>query len=206
VAERIQSSEARSYAVFFRDSTGTPVTGLTPAGIARYKDGTAGAPAVTVTEVGGGFYRVALASTVTKDVLVVVDGAGSLTTTRYVALEIPVGGYVDSIDAATSTRATLTGQTAMQTDITTLVGRLTSARALLLDSLSNLDAAISSRATHAEATSDTAGTSTLLGRITSVRAGYLDLLQLLDAAVSTRATPADVHVTVSGAPTINTGP
>jgi hypothetical protein len=116
VAERIQTSEARTYAVFYRDSVGAPVTGLTPTGTARFKDGTAGAPAVTVTEVGGGFYRVTLAATVVKDVLVVVDGGATLTTTRYVAIEIPVGGYVDKVDATVSSRATPAD---VQTTVTT---------------------------------------------------------------------------------------
>lgn len=213
MAERWQTSESRSAAVFFRDSTtGAPVTGLTPTGTARYKDGTAGAPAVTVTEVSGGFYRVALASVLTKDALVVVDGGGSLTTTRYVALEVPVGGYVDQLDAAVSTRATAAAQATMQaaitalgtpaqaSDTTTLLARLTAARALLLDGLNNLDVAVSTRATHAEATADPSGVTTLLARLTATRAGLLDLLSNLDAAVSTRARPVDVAVTVT-APT-----
>jgi hypothetical protein len=197
VAERWQSSEARSAAVYFEDPAGpTPLTGLTPTASTFYKDGTAGAPAATVTEVGGGFYRVSLASAPTKDVLVRVYGGTS--TAGYAAQEIPVGGYVDQVDAATSSRATQASVTALgspaqasaltaaQADITTLLGRLTATRAGLLDNLALLDAAISTRATHAEATSDTSGTTTLLARLTAVRAGLLDNLALLDVAVSTR--------------------
>jgi hypothetical protein len=62
--------------------------------------------------------------------------------------------------------------------VTTLLSRLTSTRAGLLD---NLDAAVSSRSTYAGA--DTAGTTTLLGRLTSQRGTNLDHL---DADVSTR--------------------
>lgn len=213
MAERWQTSEARSAAVFFRDSSGNPVTGLTPTATSNYKDGTAGAPAATVTEVGNGFYRVGLASAPTKDVLVRVDGGGTLSTTRYVPLEIPVGGYVDNVDAATSSRASAAALATVQADtddlqssMATLLSRLTATRAALLDSLVNLDAAISSRATHAEATSDTPGTATLLGRLTAFRAALLDQLAYLDVAVSTRATAADLQVTVSAAPTISTGP
>jgi hypothetical protein len=196
VAERWQTSEARTAKVFLRDSTGNPMTGLTPTAVTQHADGTAGAPAASVTEitVGGsrGFYLVTLAGAPTKDVVVRVDGGATLTTTRYVALEIPVGGYVDSVDATTSSRATAAAQTAMQTDITTLLTRLSAARALLLDNLANVDAAISTRATHAEATGDTAGTTTLLARLTATRAGLLDALSLLDVAVSTRADSAAV--------------
>lgn len=197
MAERWQTSEARVAAVFFRDSSGVPVTGLTPTAVCSYKDGTGGAPAATVAEVASGFYRVTFATAPTKDVLVRVDGGATLTTTRYVCLEVPVGGYVDSIDATTSSRASAAALATAQADLTTLVGRITSARALLLDNLANLDAAISTRATHAEATSDTAGTTTLLGRLTAGRAALLDALALLDAAVSTRARPSDVQVTVT---------
>ena len=113
MAERWQTSEGRVAAVFFRDSTGAPATGLTPTASSNYKDGTAGAPAATVVEVGNGFYRVTFASALTKDVLVRVDGGATLTTTRYAALEVPVGGYVDLIDVAISTRATAAALTAL---------------------------------------------------------------------------------------------
>ncbi|MCU1590028.1 MAG: hypothetical protein JWP11_1284, partial [Frankiales bacterium] len=146
MAERWQTSEARTAAVFFRDTSGAPVTGLTPTGTAAYKDGSAGAPAVTVTEISLGFYRVSFASNPTKDLIVRVDGGGSLTTTRYVALEVPVGGYVDQVDATTSSRASSTAVAGVQTDTTSLLGRLTAIRAGLLD---NLDAAVSSRSSSA---------------------------------------------------------
>lgn len=129
-------------AVFFRDTSGNPVTALTPTATSAYKDGTAGAPAATVAEVSSGFYRVTFASAPTKDVLVRVDGGGSLTTTRYIALEVPVGGYVDSVDATVSSRATSAALAtvqadtdALQVDTATLLARLTLARALLLDQL-----------------------------------------------------------------------
>lgn len=83
------------------------------------------------------------------------------------------------IDAAISSRSTYSGSDTAGT--TTLLARLTSTRAGLLD---NLDAAISTRSTYAGG--DTAGTTTLLGRLTSTRAGLLDNL---DAAISTRLAP-----------------
>jgi hypothetical protein len=82
-----------------------------------------------------------------------------------------------NLDAAVSSRSTYAGGDTGGT--TTLLGRLTSTRAGLLD---NLDAAVSSRSTYAGG--DTAGTTTLLARLTSTRAGLLDNL---DAAVSTRS-------------------
>lgn len=197
MAERIQSSEARSFAVFYRDSVGAPVTGLTPTGTARYKDGTAGAPAVTATEIGGGFYRIGLASVITKDLVIAVDGGGSLTTTRYIGLEVPVGGYVDSIDAATSTRAA--------------IADYTSARAAKLD---NLDATTSSRSSQASVTAlgspaqatalatAQADLTTLLGRLTATRAGLLDNLALLDVAISSRATHAEATGDTAGTTTL----
>jgi hypothetical protein len=80
------------------------------------------------------------------------------------------------IDAAVSTRSTYAGGDTAGT--TTLLSRLTSTRAGLLD---NLDAAVSTRSTYAGG--DTSGTTTLLSRLTAIRAGLLDNL---DVAVSTR--------------------
>lgn len=169
MAERWQTSEGRVAACFFRNDTGSPVTGLTPTAAVLHKDGSGGAPTANVVEVGNGFYRVVFSAAPTKDVLVRVDGGGTLSTTRYVALEVPVGGYVDQLDAAISTRATALALAAVQADTDALQ-------------------------------TDTA---TLLARLTALRAAALDFL---DVAVSTRATPADLQVTVTAAPTINTGP
>jgi len=143
VAERWQSSEGRAAGVFFRDSSGNPVTALTPTATSDYKDGTGGAPAVTVTEVANGFYRVTFATAPAKDVLVRVDGGATLTTTRYAALEVPVGGYVDDLDATVSSRSAAT-------DTAVLLARLTATRAGLLDLLSHLNVDVSTRATPAD--------------------------------------------------------
>jgi hypothetical protein len=191
VPERWQSSEARTAAVFFRDATGVPVTGLTPAATVAYKDGTAGAPTATVTAVSGGFYRLTFSAPLTKDVLVLVDGGGTLTTTRYAALEVPVGGYVDNDDVAISTRATHAEATGDTAGTTTLLSRLTGPRAVLLDNLSNLDAAVSvltGRLSAARAVlldNLDAPISTLTGRLTAARALLLDNLSNLDAPVTT---------------------
>lgn len=157
MAERWQTGETRSAAAFWRDSNGAPMPGLTPVGASAYKDGTAGAPAVTVTEVSLGFYRVGFASAPTKDVLVRLDGGASLTTTRYVALEVPVGGYVDLLDTAVSVVASA---------VTTLLGRLTAARALLLDQLSLLDVAVSTRARPADVQTSVTTTAPPRGELT----------------------------------------
>jgi hypothetical protein len=104
-----------------------------------------------------------------------------------IELELDAVDYQDgtafglaNLDATVSSRSTYAGGDTAGT--TTLLGRLTSTRAGLLD---NLDAAISTRSTYAGA--DTAGTTTLLARLTSGRATNLDNL---DVAVSTRSTYA----------------
>lgn len=105
-----------------------------------------------------------------------------------------VGGRMDSsvgalaanvITAASIAAAALNGKGDWSTyaggdtaGVTTLLARLSAARALLLD---NLDATVSSRSTYAGG--DTAGVTTLLARLTAVRAGLLDFL---DAAISSR--------------------
>lgn len=159
MAERWQSSEGRVAAVFFRDSVGAPVAGLTPTAVVAYKDGTGGAPTAAVAEVANGFYRVTFSAALTKDALVRVDGGATLTTTRYAALEVPVGGYVDSLDATVSSRATAAavatlqaavtalGAPAQDVDMATLLARISASRALLLDLLVNLDVPVSTRAT-----------------------------------------------------------
>lgn len=201
MAERWTTSEARVAAVYFEDPAGpTPLTGLTCAAVVFHKDGTAGAPTAIVTEVGGGFYRVTLSAAPTKDLLVRVYGGTG--TAGYAAQEIPVGGYVDQVDAAISSRASASALTALQTDVTTLLSRLTTTRAGLMDNLTELDAAISSRATHAEATSDSAGVTTLLTRLSATRAGLLDLLSNLDAAVSGLATHAEATADPTGVTTL----
>lgn len=184
MAERWQTSEGRTAAVFFRDTTGAPVTGLTPTATSAFKDGTAGAPAATVTEVGNGFYRIGFASAPTKDVLVRVDGGGTLTTTRYIALEVPVGGYVDSIDALISSRATAAAVTALSSAITAL-GSPAQASALT--------------AVQADTDALQLDTATLLARLTSARAAAMDFLAQLDPGLANRiARQSDVQVTVTG--------
>ena len=203
---RQQTSEARDHVVFITDDDGVPLTGLTPTALAwRIGDG-ASLTAPTVSEIGGGFYKVATGALAASAVIRV--DRGTTGTARYIVLEAVVGGYVDSIDATVSSRATAAALATAQADITTLLGRLTSTRAALLDSLSNLDATISSRASSAAVAgvqSDTDAlqldTASLLGRLTSTRASLLDALSLLDVAVSTRATPDDLDVTVSGSTT-----
>jgi hypothetical protein len=85
------------------------------------------------------------------------------------------------IDVAVSSRSTYAGADTAGT--TTLLGRLTSTRAVLLD---NLDATISSRSTYAGG--DTVGVTTLLSRLSTQRAANLDNL---DAAISALKTVTD---------------
>lgn len=82
----------------------------------------------------------------------------------------------NNLNATVSSRSTYAGADTSGT--TTLLSRITSGRATLLD---NLDAAVSSRSTYSGA--DTSGTTTLLSRLTSGRASGLDNL---DAAISSR--------------------
>jgi hypothetical protein len=188
VSERWQTAEPRSAAVFFRDSTGAPVTGLTLTATAAHKDGSTGAPAVTSTEVGNGFYRIGFTTAPAKDVLVLVDGGATLTTTRYAALEVPVGGYVDAVDAPTSSRSSATAVAGVQTDTTALLTRLTAARATLLDLLSRLDATVTSRSSQASV--DMVGSP-------AQAAALANAVTALTSEIGTRARPADVAVTVT---------
>jgi hypothetical protein len=101
---RQQTGENRTHRVFLTDDDGLPLTGLTPTALAwRASDG-ASLPAPAVEEVGGGFYRV-LTGAIVADAVIRVD-RGSPGAGRYVALEVIVGGYVDSLDATVSSRAT----------------------------------------------------------------------------------------------------
>lgn len=122
---------------------------------------------------------------------------------------------LDNLDASVSSRSTQTSVNNVQTDVTTLLTRLTSGRATNLDNLDatissrapaatalstaqwtnlraanldNLDATVSSRlATAGYTAPDNAGISTLLSRLTSQRALNLDNL---DALVSSRLASA----------------
>lgn len=111
------------------------------------------------------------------------------------------------LDATVSSRASATALAAvqvdadaLQADTATLLARLTSGRAALLDNLADLDAAISSlgspaqasalAAVQADADALQADTATLLARLTSGRAGLLDNLADLDASVSSLGSPA----------------
>lgn len=97
----------------------------------------------------------------------------------------------DRIDATVSSRAsqaavTALGDPAQASDVATLLGRLTAARATALDLL---DVAVSSRAGAASVDALAGLVDDLEGRLTATRAGLLDNL---DAAVSSRATAASV--------------
>lgn len=91
----------------------------------------------------------------------------------------------DAVAEIQSGRATATALTTAQTDLTTLIGRLTSTRAGLLD---NLDAAVTSRAAATTAVSNV--------NLTPTRAALLDNL---DAAVSSRATSASIAALATAA-------
>lgn len=186
MAERWQTAEARVAAVFFRDASGVPVTGLTPTATVVHKDGSGSAPTGTVAEVANGFYRVTLSAAPTKDVLVCVDGGASLSTTRYVALEVPVGGYVDNLDAAVSSRATSAALTTLQAAVTALGSP---AQASALASL------VTTVGTPAQASALSA-LATACGSPAQASALTAAVVTLL-AEIDTRATPDDLAVTVT---------
>jgi hypothetical protein len=104
-----------------------------------------------------------------------VDGSGNAIAPASTALSTSQwtntrAGLLDNLDAAVSTRSTLT-----QTQVTGGAYSIASALCVLGDTrIANLDAAVSTRSTYAG--SDTSGTTTLLTRLSSTRAGYLDNL------------------------------
>lgn len=161
-------------------------TGLTVTVDVYNPAGTHIVTAGSVTELANGVYFYTLAS-------------GSVTTTgEYVAVFHTTDATVDQqdipslwvvnragishLDADVSSRSTYAGADTAGT--TTLLARLTSTRAGLLD---NLDAAISSRLAASSYTApDNADIATLIARLTATRAGLLDNLSNLDAAISSR--------------------
>jgi hypothetical protein len=104
-----------------------------------------------------------------------VDGSGNAIAPASTALSTAQwtntrAGLLDNLDAAVSTRSTLT-----QTQVTGGAYSIASTLCVLGDTrIANLDAAVSTRSTYAGA--DTSGTTTLLTRLSSTRAGYLDNL------------------------------
>jgi hypothetical protein len=135
MTDRWQTNETRQEPHAFRDNAGVPVTGLTPTATVRHVDGTANPPTATVAEIGGGGYRLVMSAPATRSLFVVIDGGPTLTATRYVFQSIPVGGYVDQVDATISSRATHAEATSDTAGTTTLVSRLTGPRAAALDNL-----------------------------------------------------------------------
>jgi hypothetical protein len=99
--------------------------------------------------------------------------AGAIASNAITAAKIAtdaIGAAQIAADAVAEIQAGLSTYAGGDTSgTTTLLSRLTSTRAGLLD---NLDAAVSTRSTYAGG--DTSGTTTLLSRLTSTRAGYLD--------------------------------
>lgn len=187
---RWQTGETRHAVVFIADNLDVAAPGLAPTCAARrVSDGTV-LSAPTVAEVGGGFYRFSFTAPSNDSFVFLVDAGATLDNAhRYVPVEIPAGGYPDQLDAAVSSRSSAAAVAAVQADTTTLLARLTSARAALLD---NLDAAITSRESAATGATIIAFVDELETRLTAARAILLDNLSRLDVAVSTRATPADV--------------
>lgn len=143
-----------------------------------------GAAQSTIVELGGGNY---LANLTVPDgqrgaVKVQLSGGGALKATAALNPE-----ESENADAKTSTRLATSSYTAPDNaSIATLLGRLTSTRAGLID---NLDVAISTRLAAADYVGpDNADVATLLARLTATRATLLDNLANLDAAISSRAT------------------
>lgn len=76
-----------------------------------------------------------------------------------------------NLDAAVSGRASSSALTSLQSDVTTLLGRLTATRAGYLDNLSG-----GAAATAAALAAEAADVATLVARLTATRAAYLDKL------------------------------
>lgn len=153
---------------------GVPVAPDSTPTATLYRNGTSTSITVTVSSTADtGRYLASFTTLGTSDGWSVNDHitvrtVASIDGASYPAISFDSLGYPSDVDTA---------------GVTTLLSRLTSTRAGLLD---NLDAAISTRSTYNG--SDTSGTTTLLSRLTSTRAGYLDNLTNLDAAVSSRST------------------
>ncbi len=124
-----------------------------------------------VTQISAGRYEVAI----------VASGANGFTVGHHCSVwlytnvaTVSVGdgiGWFNVLATATDDLATTTALTAAQTDITTLLARLSATRAGYLDNLSGGAVALASALATAEA-----DITTLLGRLTALRAGYLDNL------------------------------
>lgn len=158
------------------------VTGLNVSCTVRDRAGTVLANAQTATEIGGGLYRYTLAAgsnTVEGECIAVFTTATTTVDQRDIpALWVVSKGGIENLDAAVTTRLATVGYTApdnagitsLGTDLTTLLGRLSAARALLLDNLASLDAAVSSRLAAADysATDLSSIVTTLDGIVTSL--------------------------------------
>lgn len=182
MAVRQQTGEVRAQRVFITDDDGVPATGLTPTAVARHGDTGALLTAPMVEELGDGFYRV-LTGALPADTVVRID-RGTAGAGRYIALEVVVGGYVDSVDATITSRASSASVTAL--------GSPAQAAALVAVSqaIDDLHAAV--------------GNPAQASAYTTARAALLDNLSRLDVAVSTRATPA--QITTAPPPQIQSGP
>lgn len=188
---RQQTGEARSQRVFLTDDDGLPLTGLAPSALAWKATDGAALPAPGVQEIGGGFYRI-LTGALQDDAVVRVD-RGTPGSGRYVALEVVVGGFVDTLDTTITSRASA-GQ------VVSLAAGLDDIAAQLL-ALADTVTDLGQPAQAAELVA-LAGQVAALGSPVQANDPRLDLL---DVAVSTRATPADVTVTVETDPEVEVG-
>lgn len=103
--------------------------------------------------------------------IIAAGGAGELTAAR--------AALLTNLDAAISGRASAANLTTAQTDLTTLIGRITAGRATDWDTNTATLVSLLARITAGRATdwdTNTATLVTLLARLSAVRAGYLDVL------------------------------
>jgi hypothetical protein len=119
---------------------------------------------------------------------------GNMTT---VSIGVGIGWFIVKA-TDTDDLATTTALTAAQADITTLIGRLTAARAGYLDNLSGGAVALASALATAQA-----DITTLLGRLTALRAGYLDNLSAGAVALASALATAQAAIDAIKASTDN---
>jgi hypothetical protein len=164
-----QSSTAQVLTFLMVDSTDhvTPKTGLTPTVTLSKAGGSFASPAGAVSEIGNGWYKVAGNATDTATlgslILHATGTAADPTDREYevVAFDPQAASNLGltNLDATVSSRSTYAGADTSGT--TTLLSRLTSARAGYLDVLNGIVAAIWTAVT------DSSGVTTLLSRIAS---------------------------------------
>lgn len=109
-----------TYKIYFSNA-GVPATGLTPTwnSLKKVSDGTNYTPQPAIYEVGGGWYKTSL--TPSEDLTGVIDGGAALgNSDRYVSVDMTANDA--NLDAAVSSRSTLTAADVWSAGTRTLTG------------------------------------------------------------------------------------